>query len=140
MINREMRKLNRRELVDIIYQMKKNEQLMQEEIASLQKSLQDRRMRLSEVGSVAEAAVDITQVLLSAQETADIYLHEIRCMRADTENECVTMLEDTKKRVKDLLLYGAEMFASLNTCYIEEYKKLQMLREEIKELERQKKI
>jgi hypothetical protein len=34
MVSKELKRLSRRELVDIIYQMKKNEQLLQDEIAS----------------------------------------------------------------------------------------------------------
>ena len=65
MINKELKKLSRRELVDIIYQMKKNEQTMQEEIASLQEALQDKRLRLSTAGSISEAAASITNIYAS---------------------------------------------------------------------------
>ena len=139
MISKEMNKLSRRELVDIIYQMKKNEQQMQEEITVLQKTLQDKRIRLSEAGSIAEAALDITKMFSVAQNTADLYLHEIACMKADAENECKKMIEDAKKQAKDILSHGAKKFSALNACYEAEYKKLQMLREEIQELEKRRK-
>ena len=138
MISKEMKKLNRRELVDIIYQMKKNEQQMQEEIATLQASLQDKRIRVSSVGSIAEVAVEITQVFSVAQETADLYLQEIACMKADAENECAKMIEDARKKAKEILLHSAKKFADLNNSYQVEYKKLLMLREEIKELEQKR--
>ena len=107
MIGKELKKLSRRELVDIIYQMKKNEQQMQEEIAALQEALQDKRIRHSVAGSIAEAAIDITQVFSTAQMTADLYLHEIACMKADTEQECAKMLEDARKQARDILAVGA---------------------------------
>ena len=69
MVSKELKKLSRRELVDIIYQMKKNEQQLHEEIESLQEQLQDKRIRLSVAGSIAEAAVSITNVFSSAQRT-----------------------------------------------------------------------
>ena len=47
MINKELKRLSRRELVDIIYQLKKNEQEMQEEIESLKNELEDKRIRIS---------------------------------------------------------------------------------------------
>ena len=81
MISKELKKMSRRELMDIIYQMKKNEQQMQDEIASLQEALQDKRLRLSVAGSVAEAAASITNVFSAAQMTADLYLQEIACMK-----------------------------------------------------------
>lgn len=63
MVSKELKKLSRRELVDIIYQLKKNEQLLQDEIASLREALQDRRIHLSTAGSIAEAAIDRKSVV-----------------------------------------------------------------------------
>ena len=62
MVSKELKKLSRRELVDIIYQMKKNEQQLQEEVAALQEALQDKRIRIEEAGSVADAALSISDV------------------------------------------------------------------------------
>lgn len=135
MISKEMKNLSRRELVDIIYQMKKNEQQMQEEIEMLQKSLQEKRIRLSTAGSIAQAATEITQVFSVAQTTADLYLHEITCIKADTEKECAKMLEDAKKKAKEILSYSAKKYTDLKACCQAENNKLQMLREEIRELE-----
>ena len=139
MMNKELKKLSRRELVDIIYQMKKNEQQMQEEIAALQKSLEDKRIRVSAAGSISEAAADITQVFSSAQMTADLYLHEITCMKKETEQECAKMLEDARKQVQEILADGAKQYANLNACYQTNYKKLQLLQEEIQKLAQQRK-
>ena len=86
-MKKELRKFSRRELVDIIYQMKKNEQKMQEEIDALQKELQDKRLKLSSAGSIAEVAAELTQIFAAAQTTADIYLQEIACMKEETERE-----------------------------------------------------
>ena len=113
MMNKELKKLSRRELVDIIYLMKKNEQQMQEEIETLQKALQDKRMKISAAGSVAEAAADIAQVFSAAQMTADLYLNEIACMKADAEQECAKMLEDARQKVQKMLADGEQQLASL---------------------------
>ena len=87
MLNKELKKLSRSELVDIIYQMKKNEQQMQAEIASLQEALQEKRIRISYAGSIAEAAVSIANVLNAAQTAADLYLQEIACIKEETQKE-----------------------------------------------------
>ena len=102
MINKELKKLSRRELVDLIYQMKRNEEQLQEEIASLKNALEDKRIRLSEVGSIAEAATSITNVLTAAQAAADLYLNEIASMRADAELECARMIDETKVKVANV--------------------------------------
>ena len=100
MVSKELKKLSRRELVDIIYQLKKNEQQLQEKIDELEEALQDKRIRISVAGSIAEAAVDITQVFSNAQRTADLYLYEIASMKSDTEKECAKILEDAKKQAE----------------------------------------
>lgn len=99
MISKELKKMSRRELVDIIYQLKKNEEQLQEKIACLEEELQDKRIKLSVAGSIAEAAMDITNLFHTAQRTADLYLHEIACMKADAERECAQMIENTQKKV-----------------------------------------
>ena len=103
MIGKELKRLSRRELVDIIYQLKKNEQENQEKIAALEEALQDKRIRISVAGSIAEAATDITRIFSTAQITADLYLHEITAMKEETEKACAKMLEDAKKQAEMIL-------------------------------------
>ena len=87
MVSRELRKLSRRELMDIIYRMKRNEEQLQAEMDALRQQLQDKRLRLSQAGSIAEAAASITDMLSAAQNAADLYLQEIACMKEETEKE-----------------------------------------------------
>lgn len=103
MIGKELKRLSRRELVDIIYQLKKNEQEKQEEIAALEEALQEKRIRVSFAGSIAEAATDITQIFSVAQRTADLYLHEIASMKEDAEKECAKMLDEARKQAEMIL-------------------------------------
>ena len=138
MISKELKKLNRRELVDVIYQLKKNEEQMQEKIASLEAELQDRRIHLSVAGSIAEAATDITGIFSVAQSTADLYLNEITSMKEDTQRECEKMIEEAKNKVKLILADGKEKYDALATRYRADYKKWQQLRAEIEKFEEQK--
>lgn len=119
--------MSRRELVDIIYQMKKNEQQMQAEIASLQEALQDKRIRLSVAGSVAEAAASITNVFTAAQMTADLYLLEISCMKEETEKECAAKIEEANRTVAKIMADGEKQYAALRSLYQSDYKKWQQL-------------
>ena len=98
MIGKELKRLSRRELVDIIYQMKKNEQELQDEIASLKEQLQEKHMRIAEAGSIAQASVAVTNLMAVAQETADLYLREIAYMKAQAQEECNKMIEDAKQQ------------------------------------------
>lgn len=135
MINKELKKLNRRELVDVIYQLKKNEEQMQEQITALEAELQDRRIHLSTAGSIAEAAMDITGVFSVAQSTADLYLHEISLMKEDAEKECEKMIEEAKKKVETIMVDGKRQYDAFADRYRADYKKWKKLRAEIKKLE-----
>lgn len=135
MISKELKRLSRRELVDIIYQLKKNEQEMQEEIESLKTELQDKRIRISTAGSIADAAMSVTNVFSTAQMTADIYLREISCMREDADRECAKKIEEAEKRVRDILADGEKKFDILKAAYKKEYARWQQLKSEVAALE-----
>lgn len=150
MVSKELKRLSRRELVDIIYQLKKNEQEMQDQITTLQESLQERRIRMSVAGSIAEAVTDMTNIFATAQRTADLYLQEISCMKQDAQLECTRMVEDAKlecarmiedaeAQVVQILSEGEKQYALLNNRYESDYQKWQQLCAEIRSLEDMKK-
>ena len=103
MIGKELKRLSRRELVDIIYQLKKNEQENREKMEAIEEELQDKRIRISVAGSIAEAAADITRIFSTVQKTADLYLSEIAAMKEDTEKECAKMLADARNQAEMIL-------------------------------------
>lgn len=128
----ELKKLSRRELVDVIYQLKKNEQRMQEEIAALEAALSDKRIRVEVAGSIAQAAVDITQLFSTAQTTADMYLQEIAAMKADTENECAAMIEQAKQQAAAILAQGEQNVAKRDARQPAQEPTWQQLRDALK--------
>ena len=135
MLNKELSKLSRRELMDIIYQMKKNEQQMQEELASLREALEEKRIRLSEAGSVAEAAVSVSNVFSAAQMSADLYLQEVARMREDTEKECERMVAEAEQTVAKTLAEGEKQYAALRVCYRTLYQTWQQLLDAVQKTE-----
>ena len=137
MISKELKKLNRRELVDVIYQLKKNEEQLREQIASLEEQLQDRRIKLSVAGSIAEVATDITGIFSVAQATADLYLREIASMKEDAQIECEKMIEEAKKKVESIMVDGKGQYDALAARYRADHKKWQQLRAEIETLQEQ---
>ena len=128
MIGKELKRLSRRELVDIIYQLKKNEQEKQDQITALEEALQEKRIRISVAGSIAEAATDITQIFSNAQRTADLYLHEIASMKEETEKECAALREEAQKKAEAILQEAQQQFAELNERYKAEYEKYRQLK------------
>ena len=136
MISKDLKKLSRRELVDIIYQMKKKELLMRDEIASLQDELEDRRIRISQAGSIAEAAISVTDVFSAAQEAADLYLQEIARMKKETEKACAGMIEEAKKETEEIIAEREKQCARLDAHYRRECEKWYKLHQEVRMLEK----
>ena len=150
MDTKELKNLSRRELVDIIYLMKKNEQLLQDEIASLreemasfqaeiaslQDALQNKEIQLSSAGSIAEAAISVTNVFSSAQAAADIYLQEILRMKQAAEMECAKMIDDAKQKTAEMISRRESQLAALNDQYRRECVKWYKLHQEVQSLEK----
>lgn len=136
MVSKELKRLSRRELVDIIYQLKKNEQQLREEVDSLQEALQDKRIRLSTAGSIADAALSISNVFSSAQTAADLYLQEIAQMKQCTQNQCEKILEEAKQKSADMLALSEKQCALLNAQYRREQEKWYKLHQQVQLLEK----
>ena len=111
MTDKEFKRLNRSQLIDIIYQL----QLKQEELTAdnekLSKALADKRLRVSKAGNIAEAALDIHNVMQAAQDAADHYLEEIK-IRAkndyqriliEARTEAAAMIANAKKEAEQIL-------------------------------------
>jgi cell division septum initiation protein DivIVA len=134
MANKELKRLSRRELVDVIYQLKKNEEELQERISALETELQDKRLHLSEAGTIAQAAVNVTGLLTVAQQTADLYLQEIAAMKADAQAECDKLLEEARREAEALREEDKKKREVLLANYREDYKKWQRLQAKLRKL------
>ena len=138
--SKELKKLSRRELVDIIYQLKRNEEELLEENESLKNELEDKKIKLSSAGSVAEAAMAITDIFSAAQNTADTYLDEINDMKQTVQKECDEKIEEAEERVRAVLAKGKEKILELRAIYARDYAKWLELKKEIEKLEQKENL
>ena len=77
MKNNEFRRLNRRELLELlIAQIEENERLRQQ-LEDAQKELNDRRIKIANAGSLAEAALLLSDVFQAVDEAASLYLENM---------------------------------------------------------------
>ena len=106
---------------------------------TLKNELQDKRIRISTAGSIADAALSVTNMFSTAQMTADLYLHEILCMREDTEKECAKRVEEAEKKVREMLADCDKKVGDLKVAYEKDWAKWQQLKTEIDALEEKKK-
>ena len=80
MADKVLQKLNRRELLELLLEQNKQLDTLRAENEALKAQLADRRIRLQNVGSIAQAAMQLTGIFETAQKAADLYLQEIRAI------------------------------------------------------------
>ena len=73
MTDKEFKRLNRAQLIDIIYQFQLQIDKLTEQNLKLKRELADKRLRLRNAGNIADAALEINNCFRSAQEAADQY-------------------------------------------------------------------
>lgn len=76
-MEKELKRLRRGELIEIIYKMKQNEQRLEAENEELRRRLEEREVKLQKVGSLAEASLALTDIFKAAEESVAIYVDEI---------------------------------------------------------------
>ena len=85
MTDKEFKRLSRAQLIEIIYQLQLQIDKLSEQTQELESELKDKRLRLSNAGNIADAALEINNCFRSAQNAAEQYLNEIKAIREETE-------------------------------------------------------
>jgi len=80
---KELRKLRRVDLLELLVtQAKENEQLRQQ-VQKLQAELNSRKILVEKAGSIADASIALNKLFETAQATADQYLENIKRMEQE---------------------------------------------------------
>lgn len=78
MTNKELRKLSRAELIDILFELQTQNENLTAENRELAAQLESRQLQITEAGSIAEAALPAHGVFEAAQAAAEQY---VRCTK-----------------------------------------------------------
>jgi len=87
MTGKELKKLSRAELLELLLeQVEENEKLRQKN-EELEKKLEDRVIKITEAGSIAEAALKLNNVFEAAEAAAKQYLDSLKELEKTTINK-----------------------------------------------------
>lgn len=114
MTDKEFKRLKRSELIEIIYQLQLDVQKMNEENAALKVALESKELKISNAGSIAEAAIGLFGVFNKAQEAADLYLSEIYRNNAEIEAAHKAMIADAENKAEVLRRKAESDVASIH--------------------------
>lgn len=94
MMDQELKRMSRGDLIEIIYQYQSREREYVQKISDLSEQLKDRSSKIENAGSIAEAALSLNQVFEAAQAAADQYVAEVRASNADKEAQAQQVLSE----------------------------------------------
>ena len=122
MTDKEFKRLNRSELLDIIYQLQLQVDELTEQKQALEKALEDKRLRIDNAGNIAHAALEINDCFRSAQNAAEQYLDEIRALYAEADAERQRIIDKAKAEAASILEEAKRKQAS--SAYCTEFERL----------------
>lgn len=80
MTDKELKKLTRIELLELLLEQSKEVERLQEELADVKAKLHDKNILIENAGSIAEAALKLNGVFESAQAAAEQYIENVKRM------------------------------------------------------------
>ena len=96
MTEKELRKMNRYQLLELLILQTERADKLQQKLEELESQRDQQDLKLTTLGSVAEASLQLSGVFQAAQEAADTYLQEAK-KRAD---EIVAQAEAQARRIQ----------------------------------------
>ncbi len=103
MTEQELRKLNRRDLLELLVSQGKERDALQAELEETKAALADRQLRIAKMGSIAEAALMVNGVFDAAQEAAKQYLENISQRSEQTDKHCAQLEQEARQKADHLL-------------------------------------
>lgn len=103
MTDRELQKLKRVELLQLLVEQSRELDALRRELEETKKQLADRELHMQEAGSIAEASMQINGVFEAAQRAADQYLESIRYQSEHVEEKCAALEAATRLRCEQMV-------------------------------------
>ena len=97
MIEKDLKKLRRAELLEIMLDQSYEIDQLRKRVKELEEQLEDRRIIIENAGSIAEASLQLTRVFEEAQKAADLYLENVR----NQHKSSVTKKKKPRRKAED---------------------------------------
>lgn len=138
MTDKELKRLRRIELIEIIYELQKNQEVLQSQVDSLRTALSERQIKIRASGSIAEAALKINHIFECAQAAADQYLDSVMLAASETAQDSEVDegldVQDAKQRAAAILRNAHKR---ADAVLLDAQERSDRMIEEAKEMQRQ---
>lgn len=126
-----LKKLSRAELLQLLIDQTKRAEDAEDRVEELEKKLEDRKIMISEAGSLAEASLKLGEVFEAAQKACDIYIENIKMMQIEHSNAKEEILRKAEEERLEILKKAEEERAISKSEAEEHYSERKKKAEEI---------
>lgn len=104
MANKELKKLNRTELLELLLLQTKETERLQEQLKKTEAMLAEKNLRIREAGNLADAVLAVNKVAETTQAAAQQYLDNIAAMENDVRILCGKKILAVRREAEKILL------------------------------------
>lgn len=102
MTAKELKKLRRSDLLEMLLELRKENEKLKKELLYSQQQLENREIAIANAGSLAEAALRLNQVFEAAQAACEQYTENIHrrmeIREQETKEKCDAMIANAKRQ------------------------------------------
>lgn len=135
MTDKELRKLNRADLLELLLMLKKENDQLTRQVQQLQAQVDDRKIVVDKAGSIAEASLQLNGVFESAQAACGQYMENIEKLSARQEEVCRQMERQTRQNCERMIAEAkaqSQAYWDEYTARVQEFlKQYEPLRQEL---------
>lgn len=100
MTQQELKKLSRTDLLELLLEERRENEMLRVKLKATCKKLDDRTIQLEKAGSIAEASLQLNGVFESAEAAAAQYLENIQRLSGEEEAVCQRMEAEARKKAE----------------------------------------
>ncbi len=108
MVEKNLKKLSRADLIELLLEQTCRVEELEKQLELAKEQLDDKTLRITEAGSIAQASLQVNNVFESAQKAAAQYLENIRTLSEKQEEICAKREAASVEAAKQLILYTRE--------------------------------
>ena len=136
MTEKEIKRLNRKDLLILLAEQTSRADRLEEALKNAEKKLAERQLIQDECGTMAEAALNLSNIFTAADDAAALYLENIRQMLENQENLCREMELSAQKEADELLRLAEQTVVQkrkeADQIIIEAYEKAELIIDQAK--------
>lgn len=102
MTDKELKKLSRRELLEMLIVQTKKVEMLEKKLSQVTEELNNKNINLKDAGNLADAVLKLNGVFEAAVKASEQYVENIKIMEEETKAECERLLFEAKAQAKEI--------------------------------------